>query len=107
MLLAPGPDVNIRSPGSCSGLSLRVALPDYHRLLVKGVIAGSPAAQAGFLAGDVIEAVARGTDELRPDPGLQLAAVVKELGEPGQSFAVLIVRQGKPMRLTFLTRELY
>jgi len=61
MLLAPGPDVNMRSPGNCSGLSLRVSLPDYHRLLVNGVIAGSPAAEAGILAGDVIEAVARGT----------------------------------------------
>ena len=29
MLLAPGPDVNMRSPGNCSGLSLRVSPPDY------------------------------------------------------------------------------
>jgi hypothetical protein len=107
LLLVPGPDVNVRSPGSCSGLSLRVALPNYHRLLVNGVIAGSPAAQAGILAGDVIEAFARGTDELRPDAGLQLAAVVKELGEPDVSFVVLIERNGKPMQVKFVTRELY
>jgi hypothetical protein len=107
MLLAPGPDVNIRSPGSCSGLSLRVAPPDYRRLLVKGVIAGSPAAQAGILAGDVIEAVARGTDELHPDAGLQLAAVAKEFGEPNVSFVALIERNGKPMQVRFVTRELY
>jgi Aspartyl protease len=48
MLLAPGPDVRMRSPGNCSGLSLRVSPPDFHRLLVNGVIAGSPAAQAGI-----------------------------------------------------------
>lgn len=107
MLLAPGPDVNMRSPGNCSGLSLRVSPPDYHRLLVNGVIAGSPAAQAGILAGDVIEAVTRGTGEPRPDAGLQLAAVIKELGEPDLSFVVLIERNGKPMQLRFLTRELY
>jgi len=107
MLLAPGPDVNMRSPGNCSGLSLRVSLPDYHRFLVNGVIAGSPAAQAGILAGDVIEAVTRGTGEPRPDAGLQLAAVIKELGEPDLSFVVLIERNGKPMQLRFVTRELY
>jgi len=107
MLLAPGPDVNMRSPANCSGLSLRVVPPDYHRLLVNGVIAGSPAARAGILAGDVIEAVARGTGEPGPDAGLQLAAVIKELGEPDLSFAVLIERNGKPMQLRFVTRELY
>jgi len=107
MLLAPGQDVNMRSPANCSGLSLRVAPPDYHRLLVNGVIAGSPAAQAGILAGDVIEAVARGTSEPHPDAGLQLPAVIKELGEPGQAFSVLIERNGKPMQYKFVTRELY
>jgi hypothetical protein len=107
MLLAPGPDMNLRSPTNCSGLSLRVSPPDYHRLLVNGVIAGSPAAQAGILAGDVIEAVTRGTGEPRPDEGLQLAIVIKELGEPNVSFVVLIERNGKPMQLKFVTRELY
>ncbi len=107
MLLVPGPDVTMRSPANCSGLSLRVSLPDYHRLLVNGVIAGSPAAQADILAGDVIEAVTRGTGEPRPDAGLQLAAVIKELGEPDLSFVVLIERNGKPMQLRFVTRELY
>lgn len=107
MLLAPGPDVNMRSPANCSGLSLRVAPPDYHRLLVNGVIAGSPAAQAGILAGDLIEAVARGTGEPRPDAELQLASVRAQLEEPGHSFIVLIDRGGKPMQVKFVTRELY
>ncbi len=107
MLLAPGPDVNMRSPANCSGLSLRVAPPDYHRLLVNGVIAGSPAAQAGILAGDLIEAVARGTGEPRPDAELQLALVRAQLEEPGHSFIVLIDRGGKPMQVKFVTRELY
>lgn len=107
MLLARGPDVNMRSPGNCSGILLRVSLPDYHGLMVNGVIAGSPAAQAGILAGDIIEAVTRGTGEPRPDAGLQLAAVIKELAEPDLSFAVLIERNGKPMQLRFVTRELY
>ncbi len=107
MLLAPGPDVNMRSPGNCSGLSLRVSPPDYHKLLVNGVIAGSPAAQAGILAGDVIEAVAPGTGEPRPDAELQLASVRAQLEEPGHSFIVLIDRSGKPMQFKFVTRELY
>jgi hypothetical protein len=107
MLLAPGPDVNMRSPANCSGLSLRVSPPDYHRLRVNGVIAGSPAAQADILAGDVIEAVTHGTGESRPDAGLQLAAVIEELGQPDMSFVVLIERNGKPMQVRFVTRELY
>jgi hypothetical protein len=107
MLLAPGPDVHLRSPGNCSGLSLRVSPPDFHRLLVNGVIAGSPAAQAGILAGDVIEVVTRGTGKLRPDAVLQLPAVIKELTEPDLSFVVLIERNGKPMQVRFVTRELY
>jgi hypothetical protein len=51
--------------------------------------------------------VTRGTGEPRPDAGLQLAAVIKELGEPDLSFVVLIERNGKPMQLRFVTRELY
>ncbi|MGA7924731.1 MAG: PDZ domain-containing protein [Candidatus Sulfotelmatobacter sp.] len=107
MLLAPGRDVNLHSPGNCSGLSLRVSLPDNHRLLVNGVSAGSPAAQAGILAGDLIEAVTRGSGEPRPDAGLQLAAVIQELGEPDLPFVVLIERKGRPMQVRFVTRELY
>lgn len=74
---------------------------------MKGVIAGSPAAQAGILAGDVIEAVAPGTGESRPDAELQLASVRAQLEEPGHSFIVLIDRGGKPMQFKFVTRGLY
>jgi hypothetical protein len=107
ILLAPGPDVNLPFPANCSGLSLEVAPPIYHRLRVNAVIADSPAAQAGILAGDVIEAVARGTGKLHPDVGLELASVRTELEEPGKTFLVLIERNGKPMQLTIVTRELY
>ena len=74
---------------------------------MNGVIAGSPAAQGGILAGDVIEAVTRGTGEPRPDAGLQLATAMKELSEPDLSFVVLIERNGKPMQVRFVTRDLY
>ena len=107
MLLAPGPDVNLPFPANCSGLSLEVAPPVYHRLIVKAVLAGSPAAQAGILAGDVIEAVTHGTGGLHPDVGLELASVRRELEEPDKTFIVLIERNAKPMRLTLVTRELY
>jgi hypothetical protein len=71
------------------------------------VVAGSPAAQAGIVAGDVIEAVTPGPGEPLPDAGLQLAAVIKELAEPDLSFVVLIKRNGKPVQVRFVTRELY
>ena len=107
MLLAPGPDANMRSPANCSGLFLKVVPPDYHRLLVNGVIAGSPAAQAGIRAEDVIKAVARGNAVPDPDAVLQLASVMTELEEPGQSFNLLIDRDGKAMRFQIVTRDMY
>jgi len=107
MLLAPGPDVNARFPANASGLALTVALPEYHRILVHGIMADSPAAQAGIRAGDVIKAVARRDAVPRPDEVLQLAEVRTELEEPGQSFIVLIDRDGKPMRFEFVTRDMY
>jgi S1-C subfamily serine protease len=106
-ILSPRPDVNARFPANCSGLSLRVAPPDYHRLLVNGVIAGSPAAQAGIRAGDAIKAVGHPNTIPRPNEVLQLAEIRTELEEPGQSFIVQIDRDGKPMRFEFVTRDMY
>ncbi len=99
--------MNARFPANCSGLSLRVAPPDYHRLLVNGVIAGSPAAQAGIRAGDAIKAVGHPNTIPRPNEVLQLAEIRTELEEPGQSFIVQIDRDGKPMRFEFVTRDMY
>ena len=107
LLLAPNHDLSGRSPANCSGLALKVEPPEYHRLLVRGVIRGSPAETAGIRAGDVILAVKSGTAMPHPDPMLSLPSVVEELEAPGRTFSLLIERDRKIMQFTFVTRDLY
>ncbi|HUN98031.1 MAG TPA: S41 family peptidase [Bradyrhizobium sp.] len=95
-------DMQAETSGKFGGLGMQVTMKDG---LVKVVspLAGTPAARAGIVAGDVITKV-----DGKPVAGLSLEQVVTKLrGPPGSSVAVEITRQkeAQPLDKT-LTREI-
>ncbi len=96
------PNANFGKPfilGVGSGILLTVKPPVYDVVLVRDVIAGSPAAHAGVRPGDRIVRI-----RLRSKNSVaatSLAQVYKALAEPDEHVTLYLSRGGKPMKIAF------
>lgn len=95
---------NIAVPGpgrAMLGINLGGTAADGGGVRVDGVSPGGPAAEAGVRAGDVIV----GVDGKSVATSRDLLGAVKEL-EPGQNVAVDLKRDGKPVKVKIVAREI-
>ncbi|HTV06809.1 MAG TPA: aspartyl protease family protein [Acidobacteriaceae bacterium] len=109
--LKPNADISKPFPAIPSGIMLGVVPPDFHRINVHAVIAGSPAEKAGVLAGDTILAMShhllstsQGVAE--KSTSLSLAEVHNFLNNPGQQVYLRLDRNGKQFVVHFTTKNL-
>jgi hypothetical protein len=99
MVLLPNRGFDRPFEWDMSGLSLK--FDDQGAIRIENVVAGSPAGKAGLLAGDILTRVngrelsERGLVDLR-----------ETMRRPGASFAVDVLRDGKPVAVTFTTVRL-
>lgn len=109
--LKPNVDIDEPFPAIPSGIMLGVVPPDFHRIKVHAVIAGSPAEKAGVLAGDAILAMSHhplgmSHEEAEDLPSLSLAEVHNFLNTPGQRVYLRLDRNGKWLVVHFTTKNL-
>jgi hypothetical protein len=108
--LKPNAEFGKPVEGMSSGLQFTVSPPEFHRVMVKGVIAGSPAAEAGLAAGDEIVAVGhRRRDVEGKSAGkteLTLAGVREFMEAAGQEIYLAVSRNGKRQVVNFKTRAM-
>jgi hypothetical protein len=99
MLLQPNDRLAEPFVWDAAGLRLRAEPPDFAPPVVSGVLAGSPAEEAGIVPGDVLLRVGgRDTSDLE--------RVREALRQSGRSLSVELVRGGESLRVTLETREL-
>jgi len=96
---------------NASGLQLQVTPPEFGRVKVRAVIAGSPAERAGVQAGDTILALndQKPTASVQPGeagPALTLSEIRQRLQVPGNDIYLRLERNGKPIRVHFITKQL-
>jgi predicted aspartyl protease len=101
MILEPGPGLNDPFEVDMSGLSLIAALPSFQRVYVARVLAGSPASQAGVLAGDEIATV-NGT----PAVEIGLAALRERFRREGQKVHLEMWRGRERVVVELRTRRM-
>jgi PDZ domain/Aspartyl protease len=109
--LKPNPDEDKPFPAIPSGILLTVAPPQFHRVEVRAVIAGSAAADAGVLAGDIVTAVSHQQLSVLSKAGkasspLTLEQVADYLQDPRQNVYLRLKRDGKPIAVHLRTRNL-
>jgi hypothetical protein len=97
--------------GLASGLQLEVTPPEFARVKVRAVVAGSPGDLAGVQAGDIIVAVstqrlAAATKTGEVPPPMTLSQVRDRLETPGQNIYLRLERNGKPLSIHFTTKQL-
>jgi len=94
---------------NASGLQLEVEPPEFHRVKVRAVIAGSPAEQAGVMAGDIVVAMSNTPLEdaaTAGSPQLTLAEISEWLRETERDVYLRIERAGRLLVLHFKTKQL-
>ena len=101
MFLEPGPDIAAPFEGDMSGLGLVSIPPDYRRVTVVVLTAGSPALDAGIQVGDEIETV-NGT----PIGDIGLPALRERLRIDGQDFKLGLRRGTEAITLDLRTRRM-
>jgi len=93
--------IGVRIGGLTPGLAKQFNVPDLNGALVESVEPGSPAAQAGFKAGDVI----RTLDGKQVSSAQSLRFAVASMN-PGTEVKLGILRDGKPLTLSMRLGEL-
>jgi len=101
MILEPGPDLALPFEADMSGLGLVAIPPDLQRISVARVTEGSPAAEAGVLAGDEIRTV-----DGQPVGDLGLSTLRERLRLEGQEVRFELLRGAEPITLEFKTRRM-
>lgn len=102
--LKPSADFREPFPVNASGLLLTVNPPDYAVVLVRDVLAGSPAAQAGVQPGDRIVGIqSQAGKSLNAN---SLAEASDAMSRPGEQITLDVIRGGKPLTFNFETRSL-
>jgi hypothetical protein len=92
-----------------SGIQLTVQPPEFHKVMVRVVIAGSVAERAGVKAGDGIIAIGHRQQDVSGKgaaPELTLAGVQKILEPDGQEVYLRVDRAGKMVVIHFRTRAM-
>jgi hypothetical protein len=109
--LKPNADFDQPFRANSSGLQLNVQPPNFHRVLVRGVIAGSPAAEAGVRPGDEILDYShrpfRVASRVNHDESsLTLSTVSDWLKEPDRDLYLRLMRGTETRIVHFHTRDL-
>lgn len=102
--LKPNADFRTPFPEPASGMLLEVKPPRYRVVLVRNVIEGSPAAEAGVKPGDRILRIRVGSGALLAPTSL--SSVTDTISTPGEHITLEVSRAGKRMTLRFETRSL-
>lgn len=101
MILEPGPDVGKPFETDMSGLSLVSTASDLRRVTVARVLDGSPAREAGILAGDEIETI-----DGRPAADVGLPALRERLRVDGQDVKLGLKRGDERVTVAMKTRRM-
>jgi Aspartyl protease/PDZ domain len=101
ILLAPNTSFDDPFEADMSGLRLVTDPPDFHRFIVRGILANSPAALADIRPGDIVVAV---------DDSLSTAHTLSETQEkfetPGKDYKLTLERGGERIVVRIKTRRL-
>jgi len=101
ILLAPNRHYHDAAEDDGSGLRIRAGGPGFHRFTVKRIVSPSPAVQAGFAIGDVIESI-----DDRPAGELTLTELRKMLCRTDTSCSVGVIRGMRHLRFTMKLQPL-
>ena len=101
IMLTPGPDLNAPIEFDMTGMSLASVTEPAPAFRIRTIIADSPAAEAGLIAGDIITAV-----DGRPAGELTLAGLRQQFRIEGVEIRLTLVRDGAERQVTVTTRRL-
>jgi len=100
LLLEPNGALGDVSEYDMSGMMLAAPDTKFDRILVRNVIAGSPAAAAGVKVNDELQSI-DGVDVKT----MKLDEVRKQFLQPDQTRALTLLRDGKPVQVTLTTKR--
>lgn len=95
-------EVRRSQSGKTQGIGIRITQNSEGQLLVDSVIAGSPAKEAGVLAGDIIKTI-NGTDALEMTAE-EAAALIR--GSESDTITLTVLREGEEIELSMTRGEI-
>jgi len=101
IVLVPGPSMGEPFEFDMTGVSLMASGPDFTEKRVRSVLNGSPAAAAGFEAGDVLKSI-----DGEPTATMTLDGIRALFRVPDRTRTIEVVRAGEAKALTLKTRRL-
>lgn len=100
MILEPNARFDLPFESDMSGLALNSTPPDYRVVRVANVREGSPAAEAGFKVGDVVESI-----DGAEAGSIGIATLKEWFRTEGRTFRLAIVRGGERLDFSLTTRR--
>ncbi len=102
IIFEKGSDFETDFPRDRSGLSIVLSPQGDHE--VHFVSAGTPAADAGFLKGDLVKSI-NGIDVEHLGDPVRISNLFRD--DVGTAYEVAILREGEPLKITLTLRDLY